>query len=130
MNNNINHTIKLLQIQFPEFSVHASDAFNQAAPRDVEMDLGVGVGFAPNNRFVVEIKLQLINAEFKAQFKMIALFQANEPMDDVFKQSPLVQVNAPAIAFPYLRTFVTTITVNAGYQGVILPSINLTSLKN
>jgi preprotein translocase subunit SecB len=129
MNNNVNHAIKLLQIQFPEFSIHSFDALNPAATSEVEMDFGFGVGFAKENRFIVEFNLKLSNPKFKAQFKMIALFEANTTMDDAFKQSALVQVNAPAIAFPYLRSFITTVTVNAGYHSVVLPSINLTSLK-
>ena len=33
-------------------------------------------------------------------------------------------INAPAIAFPYLRSFLSILTMQAGYPPVMIPSVN------
>jgi preprotein translocase subunit SecB len=37
--------------------------------------------------------------------------------------------NAPAIAFPYLRSFISTLTLNAGYILAVLLSINFVNFN-
>ena len=41
-----------------------------------------------------------------------------------------LQVNAPAIAYPYLRAYVTTICVNSGYTPLLLPPVNFQAIFN
>ena len=60
---------------------------------------------------------------------LLALFKTELPIDEEFINSPFVQMNAPAIALPFLRSFISTISVNAGYNPIIIPSINLTKIK-
>ena len=38
------------------------------------------------------------------------------------------KANAPAIAFPYVRVFISNITLNAGYNPIVLPSFNFIKL--
>ena len=40
----------------------------------------------------------------------------------------LFYMNAPAIIFPYLRSYITTLTVLSGIDPVILPTLNLSAL--
>ncbi|ADQ79033.1 protein export chaperone SecB [Paludibacter propionicigenes WB4] len=40
----------------------------------------------------------------------------------------LFYMNAPAIIFPYLRSYITTLTVLSGIDPIILPTLNLSSL--
>jgi preprotein translocase subunit SecB len=37
-------------------------------------------------------------------------------------------INAPAIVFPYLRSYITTLTVLSGIDPVILPTLNLSGI--
>lgn len=37
-------------------------------------------------------------------------------------------INAPAIAYPYLRSFITNALVSAGYPAVYLPTVNLVEI--
>lgn len=52
-----------------------------------------------------------------------------EVSDDILKDT-FIQVNAPAIAYPFLRAYVSTITVNSGYEQVLLPPINFQAIFN
>lgn len=45
-------------------------------------------------------------------------------IDDDFMTSGLVTGNAPAIVFPYLRTFITNFCQNSGFNPIILPGFN------
>jgi len=52
------------------------------------------------------------------------VFQCSDKIDESFMESDFVKISAPAIGFPYLRAFVSTITLQSGLPTVILPSIN------
>lgn len=67
--------------------------------------------------------------ELSVNLKYAAWFSTENPIGDEFKNSPFPKVNAPAIAFPFLRSFISTITLNAGFKPVMLPSINFVKLS-
>ena len=54
----------------------------------------------------------------------------DEKITEDFKLSSFSKINAPAIAFPYLRAFVSNLTLQSGLEPVILPSINFVQLAN
>ncbi|PKK36552.1 hypothetical protein BWI96_11905 [Siphonobacter sp. SORGH_AS_0500] len=55
-----------------------------------------------------------------------SIFTCDEDITQEFKESYFPKVNAPAIAYPFLRAFVGTITLNAGIEPVILDTMNFT----
>lgn len=65
----------------------------------------------------------VIKISFRSQFKTDA------PLDDEFKKSSFAYVNAPAIAYPYLRAYVSNFTLNSGYAPIMLPSVNFVAMK-
>lgn len=84
-----------------------------------------------NTVFVILFDLEIYHPnDFKLKCKYGVWFKTSEAIDDAFKTSPFPTVNAPAIAFPFLRSLISTITVNSGYNPAILPSINFTDFKN
>jgi preprotein translocase subunit SecB len=68
--------------------------------------------------------------DFKLSAQYVSAFKTSEKIDDEFKNSEFTTINAPAIAFPFLRSFVATITLNSGFTPAILPSINFIDFKN
>ena len=81
-----------------------------------ERDKGYIILFAGN----FENELFTLNIVFGA------VFGTSEPIDEDFKESDFVKINSPAIAFPYLRSFISTLTLNAGLPPLILPAYNFT----
>lgn len=89
--------------------------------------------FFPENEddhiFGVNFKLTVFDTDFDLIVEASYLF---DTMDDViteeFKLSSFPRINAPAIAFPFLRAFVSNLTLQAGMKPVILPSINFVEL--
>lgn len=56
------------------------------------------------------------------------MFKIDEDISEEFKLSNFPKINAPAIAFPYLRAFVSNLTLQSGFEPIILPSINFVKL--
>ncbi len=63
---------------------------------------------------------------FVLEIEYSALFETTEAIEKDFMKSAFPAVNAPAIAYPFLRSFVSTLCVNAGYGQWILPTVNFT----
>lgn len=75
--------------------------------------------------FAIRLKIEdsyLLTIEFESSFKV------DTKISDSFINSDFPHVNAPAIAFPYLRAFVSTLLLNAGYEPIMLPSINFSEM--
>ena len=60
----------------------------------------------------------------KISLEYQALFESGDVIDDEFMNSDFVKVSASAIGFPYVRAFISNLTVQAGFPQIILPSIN------
>lgn len=51
-------------------------------------------------------------------------FITDSDINEDFRNSKFPIINAPAIAFPFLRAFLANLLVSGGYPPVLLPSIN------
>lgn len=64
---------------------------------------------------------------FTIACSFIGLFEA----DEIASNMPLAQFaeeNAPALMFPYLREFISSTTLKAGMNPIVLPPINIRAL--
>lgn len=66
---------------------------------------------------------------FEVRLKHDFHFETDADLDDKFWSGSFHKINAPAIAYPYLRAFVSTILLNSGLEAVILPSINFVEMS-
>jgi preprotein translocase subunit SecB len=82
-----------------------------------------------NREFLIIFSIELTGIEFNLSAEYAARFATDEDIDDNFKESNFVKINAPAIAFPYLRAYIGNLTVNSGFQPVVLPTINFTKIE-
>jgi len=60
-----------------------------------------------------------ISAEYEGVFK--SKFSTK---DEKFVDSTLLKISAPAMVFPYVRAFITTLSTNCGLPPIIIPTIN------
>jgi preprotein translocase subunit SecB len=78
-----------------------------------------------DNIFAVVFNSKIIHPnDFELIIEHVTSFKTSESIDADFKKSDFPKINAPAIAFPFLRSLVATITTNSGYRPAFLPSIN------
>ncbi|MFT6927578.1 MAG: preprotein translocase subunit SecB [Psychromonas sp.] len=101
--------------------------FSRAQVEDEDFQLEFAPAFNEEevDSFIVRFKVEFKSTQnYQFVLNYVAEFKTNEIVKDEFKKSQFPAVNAPAIAFPFLRSFISMFTLNAGFDAVILPSIN------
>lgn len=75
----------------------------------------------------LEVKIEDKNKAFNIEIVAVAdyLFEKKESLD---KLKPFFYVNAPAILFPYIRAYISTLTNLSGFAPINLPTLNITKL--
>lgn len=125
--------IRLGRIQFTDLDYRV-DTYDPKVTHELETSFGIGSSFTTDNKkaFAVnfDIKLKSADDKFHLNLKATAHFSTEEDIDENFQKSSFVSINAPAIAFPYVRTYISNLTLNSGYDPIILPSINFVQLAS
>lgn len=119
--------IQFVDIQFPEVQCIA-----KSTEKTITEGLGMHITSAPYffaelpQKFDINFDLTLENEakNFRITLKAVAHFATDEAIDEAFKTSHFPRVNAPAIAYPFIRAFVSNFVLQSGYHPVILPTIN------
>ncbi len=123
--------IRLIDIQFTDIDCHVKK-FDKEITAELETTLGIVIGMSETdeNQFAVIFEIGLANKRktFKFKLKATAHFESGEKITSNFATSPFARINAPAIAFPYVRTFISNFTLNIGYNPVMLPSFNFVEM--
>jgi len=122
--------VKLSKTIAPEFYLkHVPKATELA---EAKLNLGFKQIYPSEQarRFDIQFHLNLLVPEgYELQVVYTAIFSTEEDIDEQFKASDFPRVNAPAVAYPFLRAFVGQLSLNAGYKAILLPSINFTEFK-
>ncbi|AEL25699.1 protein-export chaperone SecB [Cyclobacterium marinum] len=89
-------------------------------------DLSTGHFFPEDEvkSFGVGFEIEIIDQNFDLFVHAIFMFSLDEEITEEFKLSNFPKINAPAIAFPYLRAYISNLTLQSGYSPIMLPSIN------
>lgn len=111
---NLNFEVLSEQNVEDQFNLKVGQMFNKKE----EMSFGIG--------FIVGIT----SNSYKIGLEMNFLFESDEIIDEEFKNSSFPKVNAPAIAFPYLRAYISNLTMQSGFTPLLLPSINFVEFSN
>lgn len=103
---------------------------------EVETDNNFNISFGSDlstdnsHEFFIGFKVELRSEEFEIKVEFVFSFTTDSEITDEFRNSNFLSVNAPAIAFPYIRSYISNLTLQSGYNPVILPSINFVSLHD
>ena len=130
----LQNTIKLIGFQVVDInfkldpSCQLISEFPEKEKLNIELNLGLGFNEEKKNNYTVSFDLKLNDSSsyIYLLIKSVAIFETKDPITDEFKDSGFIKVNSPAIAFPFLRSFVNTLTANAGINPIILPAFNFT----
>jgi preprotein translocase subunit SecB len=81
-----------------------------------------------NNHFSIDFLINLKAKGFIFSVNSVAIFQTDKVLDETFLSSQFCKINAPAIAFPFIRTYISNTTLNSGFDPIILPSFNFVKI--
>ncbi len=124
--------LRILHSQVIKLDITKADKEKKESDKKI-FNIGFNAQYDSNDNmiFVILFDLEVYHPnDFKLKCKYGVWFKTSEAIDDEFKASPFPTINAPAIAFPFLRSLISTITLNSGFSPAILPSINFTEFKN
>ena len=121
-----------VKFQFVNFLIKESHfVLNNAGEYDFTLSFDPsGVVLPSLGQFHLQLGFTAKDAENLVDINLVAvaIFQY-EGIDNIADSQYFV-VNAPAIAFPYLRAYISTLTTQSGIPPIILPTLNLSGLAD
>lgn len=106
--------LKFISVDFPVVNFHSDKQLTEN--QDVNINIEPKVFFPKDypNHFKI---IQEVNVSVSETFNLFILaignFELNEVNDEKLKNN-FININAPAIMFPYIRSFISTLTSNLG----------------
>ncbi|MDE5880204.1 MAG: protein-export chaperone SecB [Muribaculaceae bacterium] len=118
--------LKLLDYRVVNLNLESIEQDFSLTQQSNELDLQVGQFYPEDkdNIFGVGFRVSFKQDGYGLKVEMRFFFETDAIITDEFKNSSFPVINAPAIAFPYLRSFLSIVTMQSGYPPVMLPSIN------
>ena len=120
-----------MKIQLKEWRVqNLTFKMRKSSIRKNHFSLSIGNTLFEDNLkcFGVGFCMEINDKDFKIKVEMLFRFETDINLDEEFKKSDFIRINAPAIAYPYVRSFISNLTLQAGFSPVILPSVNFVQL--
>lgn len=122
--------IQLKEWKVKNLSFKINDIQIEKKTKKNSFNLSMGHFFSEENskEFGIGFRINVKDEEFNILMEMVFLFELDENVDEKFKQSDFLTINAPAIAFPYVRSYISNLTLQSGFSPIILPSVNFVKL--
>lgn len=122
--------IQLKEWKVKNLSFKINDIQIEKKTKKNSFNLSMGHFFSEENskEFGIGFRIKIKDEEFNILMEMVFLFELDENIDEKFKQSDFLTINAPAIAFPYVRSYISNLTLQSGFSPIILPSVNFVKL--
>ena len=98
------------------YSVHFDILGSPKENTEIDLDIVPKVMYNTSTQFNIIYDINLsVDEVFNLQLKAVGYFEISEELleNDNFKEQ-LINTNAPAIVFPYLRSFISMFTSNLG----------------
>ncbi|MEJ1369408.1 MAG: protein-export chaperone SecB [Candidatus Sedimenticola sp. (ex Thyasira tokunagai)] len=120
-----------MQIQLVETKVYSLVICDQEEDKPLT-GLKVGTAFHPAEleQFTIVFDLQVATSDNERVFdiKFVAFFKSDKEITEADRELHFFNVNAPAIAYPFLRSYVANVMLLSGYEPVMLSTINFSQL--
>ena len=124
----MSNTINKASFKFRKFTILES-YFHMTDRNDFDMNIKIdprGFLSEKDKTFILEQEIEISedSGRFKINIKSSAEFSFDEIPKDEADFSFFI-INAPAIVFPYIRSYVSTLTTLSGLSTITLPTLNL-----
>lgn len=78
--------------------------------------------------FAITFSLSVNTPDCYLDLEYASFFIADDEIEDKDYESKFYTVNAPAIAYPFLRAYVANLFISSGFPAVMIPTINFVKL--
>ena len=127
--------IKSSPFKFEQFSVIESSIRRNKSLID-NLDLKYTIspsGIIDNIKKTFELQLIVkmfdVNGQFESKVIIVGLFEFLE-VTNMDNLNNYFYVNAPAIIFPYVRSYIAALTALSGFETINMPPVNIGILKD
>ena len=125
-------SIDKASIQFLNFTVKESHiVFNNVADFKIDFNFSPkGFIFKTLNQFKLQLAVEIkdINGNFSINILTESIFTYPEDADLQKFTDTYFTVNAPAIIFPYIRAYISSLTALSGMPTLNLPTLNMSKV--
>lgn len=99
-------------------------------PKDLKVDIQRGGNVKENNEYHYSVvaTIEEPSCGFELKATCSAIFEFDRELTNE-ERSGYFSLNAPAILFPYIRAYISTLTSLSGISPIVLPTINLAAHK-
>jgi preprotein translocase subunit SecB len=129
---NIDNNLNKVQFRFINFIVKESNiVLKEQGEFNINVDFDPkGYIFKSLNQFHLELNVEVkeVSDKFNVKIKSIAIFEFDSQADLEQYTNTYFILNAPSIAFPYIRAYISNLTTQSGLFTITLPTFNLTAL--
>lgn len=119
---------KVRNILFSLNENKSTDELQKEDSNNFDLEFGHFYPEGQSKEFGIGFKIYLPDEKYSLKMEMVFLFLAEDEIPSDFSNSHFLKINAPAIAFPYLRAFVSNLTLQMGFDPIMLPSVNFVAL--
>jgi len=120
------------KFQFQGFKIKKSSIeLNTDEQGELDLDFNLsGVINKGSGVFELDMGVFISNDEKTVNIETIAVGNYSFPLDQEFENlKNFLYLNAPALLFPYVRAYISTLTALSGIKPITLPTMNLSQLK-
>jgi len=108
--------IKFHGVDFPVVNLNSEHPLHNSTIESMDIEITPKVFYPDNDKLIFKIVQELrLKADgiFELFVLAIGTFELDEKISEI-ERNQFVNANAPAIMFPYMRSFITTLTANLG----------------
>ena len=107
----------------------SEDAANESVSEMKSFSFRAGFFSANEKKYLICFDLELVTeCSMLIKLEYEAVFETDDEVTEEFRNSPFIAVNSPAIAYPYLRAYVSTFLTLSGFSSIILPTMNFQAM--
>ena len=117
------------RFRFVNYIIRKSELEFSGEIKSNELDINITPTIEVDEKFyklTLNVVVTTDNNDFKASIDMMGIFEYQtcdkQQLNIFFAHS------APAIMFPYIRAYIHSLTALSGIPGVMIPTLNLTSM--
>ena len=82
-----------------------------------------------NNQFHINVDVEITNLNNSLVLKMVCVGIFKYNADDENLLLSFMSLNGPAIVFPYIRSFISSMSSLSGFETITLPTLNLSGYR-